>query len=212
MSINWGQVGEDFRQKYEDTFCRYLSPLTKKNEVFYISSVEVFDDKPPVLILFNSKAGELYLNYDTEAELDFTFPETRYFQHGNKAFRFLRQHARQWKKGINNSTAKCIFPYNDFLLTESVSINEETLTSAFQSLVFIPFSTAIKKLQNNEAFSVVLNQNMAMGLGEEKGQYWLWFDEEVIGTAGPDIKVEASNFLQEVQDFAKSTKDNVRIT
>jgi hypothetical protein len=211
MSIDWHQVGEDFRQKYEETYCRYLSPLTKKNEVFYISSVEVYDDRPPVLILFNSKAGELYLNYDTEAELDFSFPETGYFQSGNKALRFYKRHARQWKKGVSASTAQCVFPYNEFILAESVGVNEETLTAAFKPPIVTPFSTAIKKLQDNEAFSLALNANMALGFGEEKGRYWLWFDEEVIATVGPDIKVEASHFLQEVQDFARDTRDNVRI-
>lgn len=210
MSINWGQLGDDFRQKYENTYCRYLSPLTRKNEVFLISSVEVSDERPPVLTLFNKKAGELYLNYDTEAELDFTFPETGYFQHENKALRFYKQHARQWKKGVGGSTAYCAFPYNEFSVTEPVGVTEETLTSAFQRQI-VPISVALRKLQNNEAFSVALNLNMALGLGEEKGSHWLWFDEEVIGTVGPDIKVEAPNFLQEVQDFVKHTRDNVRI-
>src|SRR4051812_19017429 len=112
MSVNWHQVGTDFHQKYEGTFCRFISPMSKHKEVFSINEIEVLQTTPPNLTLWNPKHGELYLKYTTEAELDFTYPDVGYFQHGKKAFRFTRNYERQWKKGICSATARILYPYN----------------------------------------------------------------------------------------------------
>src|SRR5688572_17607554 len=111
MARNWNQIADDFQQKYVGTFCRYLSPLTKRKEVFMVSAVMYNGDAPFDFTLYNPNKGEIMLTYDTDADIDFSYPETGYFQHGKFAYFFRRRNARQWKKGICDGTVRIEWPY-----------------------------------------------------------------------------------------------------
>lgn len=207
----WEQLGEDFAQKYEGTYCRYLSPLTKKKEIFTITGVGVNSSKGPDLTLFNSKTGELYLNYDTDVELDFSFPEARFFQHENKAMYFHKLHQRQWKKGVCSTTARIKFPYNELYRCVSVNLDENILDSAYQPLLFRSITDGVKTLKDG-GFSVVLNADLSLGLAEKPDRYWLWFHSEIVGFVQDNtLMLYTPEFKQEIEDFIRDTRDNVRV-
>lgn len=208
---DWVQVGEDFRQKYEGTYCRYLSPITKKTEIFAITKVRSNNNKGPDISLFNSRAGEIFLNYSTDAELDFSFPECRYFQHKDTALRFIRRYERQWKKGICLSTASISNPYAELWPVLGAGFNEETLASAFNHTEDRTIAEAIKLLEAGHK-SVALSRNLALGSGSSDTSHYLWFESEPIGELAKGvIHLHVPQFRQELQDYIRRTEDYARI-
>lgn len=209
--INWPQVGQDFAQKYQGTWCRYVSPITRDKEIFLINEVVPQSHAGPNISLHNSKHGELHLTYHTEAELDFSFPEMRNFQHKKRAMRFVRLHDRQYKKGICNGTAKVLFPYSVIAGTLYPEINAETLESAFQPLVPSSIEQALSTIEREGQVSAVLSPNLSIGCGNEAGSYWLWFQTEPVAVLeGKVITMKVATFKQEIVDFLRDTGDYAR--
>ncbi len=203
--INWVQIGEDFAQKYEGTFCRYVSPVTQIKEVFQILEIIAHADEPPSIVLFNKKHGEVYLNYTTEAELDFTFPNCGYFQHHDRALLFSRLFPRQWKKGICSATANVHLPY---FVYGGTNLDEDNLASAFNSVSQLSVTQAVKKIKTDDLFSLAISPQLSVGLGKGE-ELWLWFESDLIGDIkyGNVIEVKTSQFKQEVLDHCRQTGD-----
>lgn len=206
--MDWKQMGDDFQQKYESTYCRYTSPVSGVKELFFITAVQPSNREAPSLILYNSKHGELYLKYDTEAELDFTFPDVGYFSHNGKAMLFSKLYQRQWKKGLCSATAMIIFPYPN--VAGEPTITEEYLSSAFTPAPVKSFDEAIKEL-NKETFSIPVNKSLAVGPSEIKGKWWVWFESEPVAELlGNEIQMKVPQFRQEIYDHCRLTGDYAR--
>jgi hypothetical protein len=213
--INWAQVGEDFRQKYENCFCRYESPINKQIEVFRILQVEVNAKKGPDLTLFNERVGDLYLTYNTEAELDFTFPETGYFQGERMALMMSRRYERQWKKGLGDATIRIETPYDCvYPITSPYSPNTDfNLTEKQVKRMFprpyLSITEGIKLLKDH-IISVALSRRFAVGLGADEKTNWLWYDFAPIAeVVNGKIVMKVSQFTQEVKDYLRSSGDYV---
>jgi hypothetical protein len=190
-----------------------VSPRDGEKHVFQITHVEVQDDGPSDFMIFNDKAGELYLKYDTDTELDFTFPEVGYFQHKKRAVRFARLFQRQWKKGICDATATTVFPYSRIFGRFGARLDQETITAAFNNKPnnLVSLSEAVKLLDSEKYVSVALTKHLALGLGNEKGENWLWFDDEPIAEVLSDrVRVKIPSFSQEIKDYIRDTRDYAR--
>lgn len=206
--MDWKQMGDDFAQKYENTYCRYTSPVSGAKEIFLITSVLSSHREAPSLVLYNSKHGELYLKYDTEAELDFTFPEVGYFSHNGRAMLFSKQYQRQWKKGICSNTALIIFPYPN--VKSDPQLSEDCLASAFNSTRVKSFDEAIIEL-NKETFSTPVSKSMALGPSDKKDKWWIWFESEPVAELiGNEIQMKVPQFKQEIYDHCRLTGDYAR--
>lgn len=211
MALSWEQLGNDFSQKYQDTFCRYVSPLTQAKETFRIIDVHVHYDGAPDIVLHNERAGEIFLNYNTEADLDFTFPEVGCFQFKDRAVRFIRLFKRQWRKGLCSDTAKMIFPYGQLWHGAVVSVNEQVITEAFKPREKRSITDGIRRIGEGD-FSVALGKELSIGHGDQKKTYWLWFAEEPVAEViGEEVRMKNVNYLQEIADHVRDTRDNVRV-
>ena len=211
-SPDWLQIGTDFAQKYDGTFCRYVSPITRRKEVFQIIEVVPQEDTGPEMRLHNERAGELYLTYTGEAELDFTFPETRNFQCGNRVLVFYRNHERQWKKGICSGTASVFFPYNTIDPAAHPRLSCEVLEDAFATLPKSNLSDALERIDRERILSVALNDKFSVGVGNEDRDRWLWFQSALIAEVTADsVKLKVKDFTQEVKDFLRDTNDRRRV-
>ena len=209
--INWLQVGTDFQQKYEGTYCRYLSPITKKKEIFMLNMVEPQAKAPPDLTLYNDRCGELFLSYNTEAELDFSFPDIGYFQCGVRAVLFSRNYERQWKKGMCRSTVFMSFPYDDLLFVHPVDVKGDTLEAAFEPRPILTLDEADKRLADGKTVSVSLTKHFALGVGNKASERWLWFDAEPVAElVGRTLAVKVPAFEQEIRDYLRLVGDNGR--
>jgi hypothetical protein len=208
VAINWAQVGEDFEQKYGGCFCRYLSPLNKQKEIYSITDVESHASSPPGITLYNEKNGEIFLNYTTEADLDFTFPPISNFQYKDKALRLEKAYQRQWRKGICATTLKVQFPYSGLYPAWTYHVNEDTLKHAFMPFTPMKISDAVALLDNEEKFSIALSPTLSLGLSHKAGRHWLWYEDMAIGevTKG-QVLVHNPLYIQEVSDFVRDTND-----
>lgn len=214
--INWAQVGEDFRQKYEGCFCRYESPINKRVEVFKILQVEGHPKKAPDLTLFNERVGDLYLTYSTEADLDFTFPECGYFQGERFAIMMSRQYARQWKKGLGDATIKIETPYDGVHAVTSpytprgdFNLSERNVERMF-TRPSLTITDGVKRLKDG-MISVALSRRLAVGLGKVAGTSWLWYDFEPVAVVENNkITMKVEQFTQEIKDYLRFSGDYVQ--
>lgn len=206
---NWPQLGEDFRQKYEGTFCRYRSKTSPKQEVFTVMGVQPQAKEGPHITLYNGRVGDLLLKYTTEAELDFSFPRCRVFQFEKRAVWFSRKFQRQWKKGICEQTASVIFPYGTIIGGDRLQLTEALVSAVFEEAAPKSISSAIEMLKD-DYLSVALNDTLSLGLSEVSNKYWLWFDAAPIGEVTNSIKIRVPQFEQEVRDFIRDTRDYAR--
>ena len=217
MSQDWVQIGQDFQQKYQGTFCRYTSPISQHREVFAVAQVIPQAKEGPHIVLFNKRAGELFLNYNTEAELNFDYPECNNFLHDKKCYRFLRAYLRQWKKGICTQTAHVAFPYNEIYPKHMPQLICETLESAFKPKKTVSIKEAIYLIENEKYFSLPLTEELSLGLADTKDNLWLWFGAAPIGELKKrpnaplrEIHLFVPQFKQEMVDFLTRTNDALR--
>lgn len=207
--LNWTQIGEDFRQKYEGTFCRFESPLTKEKEIFQIVQVVSYPTESPDLTLRNKRHGDIFLKYTTEAELDFSYPDIGYFQHRHLALRFLRQYERQWKKGICRTTTRVQCPMNEICTVVDTNIDEPTLVNAFIGKTH-RMDDALNLLKQKQAVSVAVSKSIAVSLSNTANEYLVWFENEPVGKILGDerqIKVIVPEFTQEIKDYIRNEGD-----
>ncbi len=212
MSVNWLQLGDDFKQKYETTFCHYHSPITKRKEIFQIVNVEPYSVQPPDINLYNDRLGELNLRWTTETELDFEFPEVGYFQHDDRALIFRRLYVRQWKKGICPNTAEIVNPYSS--ISEGAwsyrHLDAPQLTSAFVPFIRKTLTEGLKTLEAGKALSIALTKRIAVGLGNTSKAHILWYDQEPVAEVlnNGHIDVREKDFEQEIRDFIRDTGEH----
>lgn len=211
MARDWEQIAADFQQKYQGTFCRYLSPMTGKKEVFQINAV-VFRDGPPDIHLFHPEYGEIYLKYDSDCDLDFSFPEVGYFQHKDKALLFTRRFQRQWKKGVCDATASADWPYYNLYPLYKWNIDCPILENAYKERKLLSLKDGRKALNDGDSISVVLSPVFSLGLGKDKGTHWLWFEDCPIGEVTDEaIRLHVPVFRQELDDYMRDTKHYDRV-
>lgn len=207
---DWAQVAADFNQKYLGTLCRYVSPITGIKEIFMVSQVHQ-KNGPPDITLFSQEHGEIFISYGGDVDLDFTFPDVGYFQNGNTALKFGRNHMRQWKKGLCDATAYVECPYYGLYPLKKPLLNAESMTNAFKDRPIRSIPDALADL-NNGVFSVALNKHFVLGHGKDEKIKWLWFEDQLIAEVnGEGISLATPIFRQELDDYMRDSKSYVRV-
>jgi len=213
-SNNWEQIAADFRQKYEGTFIRASFKEGMPLSVYKVT--KVVDGAPPQLRLSNEEWGELRVNYDTELEINFDFPEVGYFFFDNKyAMLLTKQFYRQWKRGLCKSTVLFANPYNEFFSLVDSSVREELVISSFMPRTILPIKVANNCLDTGEAISIPLSNSFALGLHLKPSKLkLLWFLNMPIGEYNLEtnqIILHAAQMEQEIKDYLNQTGDSCAI-
>lgn len=200
MAQNWEQIGRDLAQKYNNTYIRLK--WDGEWEVVYVR--EVLPGKPPVLVLYNSKFGELQLNYNTNFELSFEFPQLGYFFHDKTACIIVRGYNRQYRRGICEQTARLSSPYYKLGIYNSPELSEQSLISSFKKRDVLALDDAAHKIQENDSLSIPLTNELAVGLHPTKDSFLLWYLNIPVAEYFPEIKVihlREKVFAQELTDY-----------
>lgn len=213
--MNFQQISEDFRQKYEDTYVFVKYSPTKPKDLFYVSAVRhTSATTPPQLTLVNKRVGEISLTYTTECDVEFTWPNPGYFWHDGKyAVLFSRTSARQYRRGICRSNCAMVFPYAEYGLFLRIPVDETTINEAFTP-VFVPLEDAENFIKTGQAISVPLSASLALGASpanDTKGNI-LWCFGKPIGIySGAKLHLLENQFRQEVEDYLRDTNTNAQI-
>ena len=215
--MDWDQLGKDFIQRYKDTFVRVAFNSESKYNVMLVEEVA---ENPLAVTLVNKKLGRIILNYQTDAEFNFEYPEVGYFNFRGMACIFYRLHLRQWKRGICQNTCRIINPYSEFGIVGRWDNNPSTakLFAAFRPRRTVALSDALLKLDIGDFLSVPLTSKLAVGLSpsEKYKTPLLWYLDQVIGRVSvlksgkAKIILGESQFKQEVTDFLNKTFEGDR--
>jgi len=213
MAINYRQIGHDFAQKYEGTFVHVAFKPGDKPALFQCAGVASSENGPPMLTLVNKEHGTIKLNYQTECEVSFPFPNCGYFWAENRiAAIFQKKHSRQYRRGICSSTASISCPYAAFMPMR-IPISEENLQSAFKP-VFVQLDDAIGFIQMQLALSVPLSSHLAIGASpsDRVSDYIIWFLGKPVATFNNGvIRVREGQFMQEIVDYVKGSGANAQV-
>ena len=204
MAFNWDQITKDFQQKYQETFIRVK--VAEEFEVFYVS--RIFRGSPPYMTIHNKKWGELCLNYVTDFEISFDYPEIGMFNFSKgAALLFARQYQRQWKRGISENTAIVECPYGMFGVGNGVLITASVLEDAFKERVVLSLANATERL-DDKVLSVCLTNSLSLGHDtRENDGYLLWYLTAPIAEINQrkEITVKELVFTQEIKDYLRAT-------
>ena len=212
MEFDWKQITADFRQKYEETFIRVALKDNLPYEVFLVSKVNT--GKPPSLKLINEKWGDLTVNYDTDLDVNFEYPEIGYFLYQGQATLVFKTYQRQWKRGICSSTLFFCFPYMEIVLHNYAFplIQEALVTAAFLPRKLYQLSQINTMLNKGSTLSHPLSNSLALGLSlKENNKKLLWFLNKPVGEYNETKKTLVLNepiIKQEIEDYLKQTDDS----
>ena len=201
MAFNWEQITKDFQQKYEKTFIRVK--VRDEFEVFFVTKVH--RGEPPYLLLKNSKYGEIQLNYDTDYEISFDYPEIGMFDSKpGIALLCARRFQRQWKRGMSDDTVLFACPYNRFLQVIPTEACEHLLTEAFSLRKIRTLDEALYMLQGR-VLSICLTSSFSIGQDVREGnKQILWYlTSPVAEITGNLISVREPVFTQEIRDYLR---------
>jgi len=164
----------------------------------------------PLLHLSNSEFGQVILKYDeSHSNVEFKFPEIGLYNYRHNVIMVRRAYARQFKKGICNSTIEITSLYRVINSCFALA-GEERWNEELAQIITTPCPT----LSLKEGLDA-LNQNLAIALSQEfaighstkdlDGRIRiLWYFENPIGTVDPSsgrIFLREKQFSQEFQDF-----------
>ena len=207
--MNWEQLYSDFRQKYEGCFCQVLLEGYRTSKVFYLEHVEK-TLAAPLLHFRNEEFGEVILKYDdSKSDISFQLPTLGLYNFKNNVVMVRRQYARQFRRGICNSTIWTT-PIYSSIYSGFGSANEGKLGEALVTAIITPTKTISLKEGINaleQVLVICLSSEFALGLSTKLAgkDFILWYYENPVGTVDPVARrvfLREEQFKQEYLDFA----------
>lgn len=161
--MNTAEIIQDFRRRYEGTFCWLEMEELTKETLVRVTRVEDSASKGGVLHLDSSDFGTLTVNIASEGyALRFKYPPVGVFQHDADALQFTRRPQRQYARGIctgnsvlRNVTANFVGNRARFTASE--------VRSAFEHKTF-SVADALFELSRGRVRSIALDNNFSISL------------------------------------------------
>jgi len=205
--MDWKQLYQDFKQKYEKCYCSVLLEGYNIPKVFYLEFVEE-TLKAPLLHLRNNEFGEVILKYDDScSDVSFKLPNIGLYNSMGNVLMVRRLYQRQFKKGICTSTLyiKSIYQdiYSGFVSASEANLHESLVKILLQPTPTLSLKEGIDAL--DKVLATALSPEFAVGLSPRlDGVHILWYYENPIGLVDPvghRIFLKENQFQQEFQDF-----------
>ena len=133
------EILRDFRTKYQHTYVWLKAPENGKQTLCFIDAVVENRDRQAVIQLSSLEYGKLVLNFASNHEMRFRFPNSGSFQHGKDSLVILRRPPhRQYQRGLcaaNHALSCCteVFTSDTHL---GVQFSLDTINSAFQQVKY----------------------------------------------------------------------------
>lgn len=212
--MDWKQLATDFKQKYEHCWCLVKLEDFSKEEVFYLSEVEVREKEAPWLSLENNTYGEITLKYDvTKSDIEFKMPEVGLHQFDTRVVYLRKEYFRQWKAGLCKGTMTAVDIYSDLLEGGYIEYREPWEEPLVRT-VFAPQKPLLIKEALNQLAkkaAVALSRDFALGQPlTESEQYIIFYRSNPIGFFNPhsrQVVLKESQFEQEFQDFLRNINE-----
>lgn len=216
--MDWNQLFNDFRQKYEGCYCSIALEGCSTPQIFMLDLVEGTRDAKgqhaaPLLHFFNEDAGEIILKYgDSQSDIKFSLPRVGLFNYKDSVVMLRRAYSRQFKKGVCNGTItlKSIYgSIHNMFNSRGEDLLSEKMVKCFNvETKPITLQKGIDELKTKLA--ICLSHEFALGLSlNSNANYILWYYENPIGVVDPTIRriyLRENQFKQEFQDFYSTIK------
>lgn len=179
-ALNKNMSVEEMSKKYLNTFL-ILKP---KEGPPLVACYKGFEDN---FFIFYDKHGiKIQLAYETDMEIINKFPERCLFNSNNTALEFVRQPARQYKRGICKDNIIIYSPVKKLFESRNHTWTISTLTHALFPEYPQTCEEAIQKLQDRQVTAIALNPTFMISQSitnnaKTKRIFHLWFSNKVIG-------------------------------
>lgn len=204
MSLTW----EDFLQYYQSTYFRVVLPHFKQKIVVYFR--DVIDHQKYTFFADTENYKSMILRFDSSLVIDFSLPPVRMFDCNGIVYSFHRVPGRQWSRGVCNKNARIICPLN-FMGWSMQYWTLPILQSAWDSIQAPSLQAAIEEIRNNNlVVSRTFDTNFWVSNHYEanKDLFWLWYNNQSIGSVNArtqTITIEFTQLIQEFNDLLKKT-------
>lgn len=130
------EILRDFRTKYQHTYAWITLPDSKRAILCHIDAVAEQRDRQAVLQLSSSEYGKLVINFASNHEMRFRFPNVGSFQHGKDSL-VIRRRAphRQYQRGlcVTNHELVSATKYLTYDTLPEPQFSLETVEAAFKA-------------------------------------------------------------------------------
>lgn len=178
------EILRDFRTKYLGTYAWVRLPDSGKEVLCSIDAVAENRDRQAVVQLSSNEYGKLVINFASNHEMKFRFPNVGSFQHGKDSL-IVRRRAphRQYQRGLgaaNHEVFTCTAGLTGDVFPEP-GVNLDTMASAFKAEKYRA-RDAFAVLGKGKHRSVALDGNYSLSLPlDERADYMLWCGMSLIG-------------------------------
>ena len=184
------EILRDFRTKYLGTYAWVKLPDSGKEVLCSIDAVAENRDRQAVVQLSSNEYGKLVINFASNHEMKFRFPNVGSFQHGKDSL-IVRRRAphRQYQRGLgpaNHEVFTCTSNMTGDMLPEP-GLNLLTMESAFRAEKYRA-RDAVALLGNGKHRSVALEGNYSLSLALDDGQHMMWCGLSCIGRVSDKLE------------------------
>lgn len=210
--MDWKQLSADFKQKYEGCWCHVTFENSKKDDIFWLSEVDVGSGRAPYLHLENEEVGEIILKYDgSKSDVEFKMPTVGLHQWKDQVFMLRRGYLRQWKAGLCQAT---MTPTNIYSrLFDGIGMRDEwsesLVRAVFQPQPTISIKQAVESL--DDKLAIAISEEFAIGQSvTDAMEFLVFYYENPIGTLNPTshrVVLREKQFQQEFEDFTRKINE-----
>ena len=185
------EILRDFRTKYLNTYVWTKLPDSGKEVLCHVDAIQESRDRQAVLQLSSLEYGKLVLNFASNHELRFRFPNVGSFQHGPDSLVIQRRAPhRQYQRGLgaaNHTIVTCTSSLTADILP-GVQMTLEVMQSAFKQEKFRA-REALPLLSKMKVRSVALEGMYSMSQPLDAiDQYMVFCGTTCIGRADEKLK------------------------
>lgn len=185
------EILRDFRTKYLGTYAWVKLPDSGKEVLCSIDAVAENRDRQAVVQLSSNEYGKLVINFASNHEMKFRFPNVGSFQHGKDSL-VVRRRAphRQYQRGLgaaNHEVFTCTYHMTADMLPDP-GVNLSTMESAFKAEKYRT-RDALAILGKGKHRSVALDGSYSLSQPlDERSEYMLWCGLSMIGRVNDKLE------------------------
>lgn len=200
------EILRDFRTKYTNTFVWTKLPDSGKEVLCHVDAIQENRDRQAVLQLSSTEYGKLVLNFASNHELRFRFPNVGSFQYGKDSLIIRRRPPhRQYQRGLGAANHE-IFACTHLMTGDvfpAAQMDLPTMAAAFKQEKFRA-REALPLLSKGKVRSVALDGSYSLSQAMDSiDQYMLFCGITCIGRVDDKLKFTpyrgADVFQEEVQ-------------
>lgn len=192
---------DDFYKKYNNTYIRYIHPITSAKFVGFVDTINLDEQ---TISLNCDELGLVMLKYpQCLANVDLETPSSGLFNHNEHALYLFKSPVRQWHRGMCASNHEIYNPFRK-LFFEGVyrpTFGRAVVNAIFSERYFTDVAEAVQLINSKSTLkSLAITRNLMLSKSPSEARPLIWFKTIPVGYVKQAFIIEDQLYQQEVHD------------